>query len=45
MAKNRVVLQMIELLLCIWIVGSQVWYLSQFSSLVEFATRKVFNHG
>jgi hypothetical protein len=45
MTKSRVVLRMIELLLCIWIVGSQVWYLTQFSSLVEFATRNVFNHG
>jgi len=45
MTKSRVVMRMIELLLCIWIVGSQAWYLSQFLSLVEFATRKVLIHG
>ena len=45
MMKNRLVLRMIELLFCTWIVGSQIWYLTQFRPLVEFATRKVFKHG
>ena len=45
MTKNPAVLRAIELLLCVWVFGSQIWYLAQFRSLVEFAARRIFHRG
>jgi hypothetical protein len=44
MMKNPVLLRAIEGLLCLWVIGAQLWYLSQFRPLLEFAGRKVLHH-
>jgi hypothetical protein len=45
MIKSPFVLRAIELLLCLWVIGSQIWYLAQFRPLVEFAARRIFLRG
>jgi hypothetical protein len=45
MIQSPFVLRAIELLLCLWVIGSQIWYLAQFRPLVEFAARRIFHRG
>jgi len=34
---------LIEMLLCLWVIGAQVWYLFQFRTLVAFFAAKLFH--
>jgi hypothetical protein len=45
MTRRKVFRDVAEWLLCVWVIGAQLWYLAQFRPLVEFAVRKVLHRG
>lgn len=43
MSKNRPFSPILEVLLCAWIVGAQIWYLLQFRPLIAFFVMRFFH--
>ena len=45
MPKQSLFLRIVEIVLCAWVIGAQIWYLAQFRPLVEYAAHKVLRRG
>jgi hypothetical protein len=44
MKASRAKSSMVEALLCLWVLGAQIWYLLQFRPLLAFLAARLFHN-